>query len=241
MKTLKLSSVVVLIPVILMSMQVYGQDFLPAYDRFSGKSPVFVTLKDGTQIAGTLEDVDRKKEQIISVSVKDSAGNVQKLAATDIRNAYLKPSAYSKSGNDYLNAFKVQKWDDTYLKSGLIAEGYSYFEQANVELKGVATTLLLQLLNPGFSNKIKVFYDPYAQETGGLAMMGGDLKLTGGEDKSYYVQVGDKTAVRTKKKDYDRLFKEFYSDCPELIEKISKNPKWNDFAKHVYAYTFDCK
>jgi hypothetical protein len=220
-------------------MVAFAQDFLPSYDRFSSKSPVFLMLEDGSKITGTLMEVDRKKQQIETVTVQDSAGNVRKLAASDIKSAYLKPSAYSKIGNDYMNAMKVQKWDDDYIKPELIAEGYCYFEKANVELKGEKSTLLLQMLNPGFGSRIKVFYDPYAQETGGFGM--GDIKLTGGDDKSYYVQVGDKTAVRAKKKDYDRLYKDFYADCPAFIEKIAKDLKWNDFAKHIYAYTAECK
>lgn len=239
MKALKLPVIFTVISIVLLISEVLSQDFLPAYDRFSSKTPVYITLADGTLIAGTLEEVDRKKEQIVSVTIKDSTGNARTFSAADIKNAYLKPSAYAKTGADYENAFKVGKWDNSYIKSDLIAQGYSFFEKANVELKGGTSTLLLQLLNPGFSDKIKVFYDPYAQETGGFGM--GELKLTGGEDKSYYVQVGNKTAVRTKKKDYDRQFKEFYADCPALLEKLSGNLKWNDFSKHVYAYTFECK
>jgi hypothetical protein len=164
---------------------------------------------------------------------------MKKLQPEEIKNMYLKPSAYAKTMTGLDNATKVQTWDNTYINGDLVKEGYSYFEQAKVEFKNETTTLLLQLLNPGFSSKIKVFYDPYAQETGGFAM--GDLRLTGGEDKSYYVQVGEKIATKTKKKDYENNFKNYYADCPDLIKKIEKDVKWSDFAKHIYSYSFDCK
>lgn len=218
---------------------IQAQDFLPAYDRFSGKEPVYITLEDGTQLVGTLEGVNRKKNQIESVSFKDSVGNPKKFSADEIKSAYLRPSDYSKMMTDVMNVEKVQTWDNTYIRNDLIAQGYCYFEKAKVDIKGETSTLLLQLLNPGFSSKIKVFYDPYASETGGIGYAG--LKLTGGEDKSYYVQVGDKVARKTKKKDYDSLYKEFYSGCSELLQKLEKDHKWSDFAKHIYAFTFECK
>ena len=44
-------------------------------------------------------------------------------------------------------------------------------------------TLIPQLINPGFDDKIQVYHDPKAKETGGSALTGG---LVGGKDKSYY-------------------------------------------------------
>ena len=140
---------------------------------------------------------------------------------------------------DIENAAKVTTWDNSYLNSEIMKQGYCYFEKAKVEFKNETATLLLQLLNPGFSNKIKVFYDPYAAETGGFGI--GELQLTGGEDKSYFVQVGEIIAKRTKKKDYETLYKSFYADCPTLLQQLDKALKWTDFAKHVYIYSFDCK
>lgn len=218
---------------------ILAQDFIPAYDRFSGKAPMYVTLADDSKLEGTLDELKRKKNQVESVSIKLSNGEVKKLKPEDIKNMYLKPSTDSKITNDFDAAMKVQTWDNKYINGDLVKEGYCYFEQAKVEFKNETPTLLLQLLNPGFSSKIKVFYDPYAQETGGFAM--GDLKLTGGEDKSYYVQVGNNVAAKTKKKDYDAAFRNFYADCPDLIKKIEKDLKWSDFAKHIYAYSFECK
>jgi hypothetical protein len=196
-------------------------------------------LEDGTRLEGTLDDLDRKKNQIASVTIRDSSGTKRKLMPEQIRNMYLKPSAYSKSMTDIDAATKVQKWDNDYVNSDIMKKGYVYFEKAKVEIKNESSTLLLQLLNPGYSSKIKVFYDPYASETGGIGYAG--LSITGGDDKSYYVQVGDNTAKRIKKKDYDTAYKTFYADCPDLLNKLEKNLKWTDFAKHVYTYSFDCK
>src|SRR5690606_21823147 len=60
---------------------------------------------------------------------------------------------------------------------------YIIYQQAR--LPGKKTKyVLLQLLNPGFDSKIKVFQDPWAAETQGLTFS--DAQLTGEEDKSYF-------------------------------------------------------
>lgn len=218
---------------------IFAQDFVSAYDRFSSSATMYITLADETKLEGTLDDLKRKKNQVELVSIKLSNGEVKKMKPEEIKNMYLKPSAYAKTMTDVDAATKVQTWDNSYINSELVKEGYCYFEQAKVALKNETPTLLLQLLNPGYSSKIKVFYDPYAQETGGFGI--GDLKLTGGDDKSYYVQVGNNVATKTKKKDYETAYRNFYADCPDLIKKIEKDVKWSDFAKHIYAYSFDCK
>ena len=46
-------------------------------------------------------------------------------------------------------------------------------------------TLIPPIINPGFDDKIQVYLDPKAKETGGSALTGG---LVGGKDKSYYFQ-----------------------------------------------------
>ncbi len=53
-------------------------------------------------------------------------------------------------------------------------------------------TLLLQLLNPGFPNKIKVLFDPYAGETASFGF--GSIKLAGGGAKTYYFKKGENVA-----------------------------------------------
>ncbi len=59
------------------------------------------------------------------------------------------------------------------------------------------TRRILQLLNPGFDGKIKVFADPGAK-TGGLNI--GGLQVTGGEDRVYlFVKEGGK-AFKVKKR-----------------------------------------
>lgn len=58
--------------------QIFAQDFIPAYDRFSGKEISYIMLEDGSKVEGTLEDLDRKKGLIQEVVIKDASGKKQR-------------------------------------------------------------------------------------------------------------------------------------------------------------------
>jgi len=66
---------------VLASIAAYSQDFIPAYDRFSGKETSYLTLEDGTKIEGTLEDLDRRKGLIEEVTIKDANGKKMEVYA----------------------------------------------------------------------------------------------------------------------------------------------------------------
>ncbi|MFN8346672.1 MAG: hypothetical protein U0X91_16835 [Spirosomataceae bacterium] len=216
----------------------FSQDFIPAYDRFSGKETSYIMLEDGSKAEGTLEDLDRRKGLIEEVVIKDANGKKLKFKPEQIKAMYLMPSGFSKLSTNMDVGTKVKKWDAKYIDSEIIKKGYAYFEKAKVVLKKEPEMLLMQLLNPGFNSKIKVFHDPFAAET--MRVGFGGLTMAGGDDKSYYVQVGDLPAKKLKKKDYDDEIKVMYSNCPVLVKKIGEKIRWTEFAQHVYEYTFDC-
>ncbi|MCU0340918.1 MAG: hypothetical protein MUE30_13620 [Spirosomaceae bacterium] len=215
-----------------------AQDFIPAYDRFSGKETSYIMLEDGTKLEGTLDDLDRRKGLIEEVTIKDAAGKKIKLKPDQIKAMYLMPSGYSKLSTSLDVGTKVKKWDAKYIDSDIIKKGYAYFEKAKVALKKDQEMLLMQLLNPGYNTKIKVFQDPFAAETMRIGV--GGFTMAGGDDKSYYVQVGDQVARKVKKKEYDDLYKEFFAGCPSLLKTISEKIRWTEFSQHIYQFTFDC-
>ena len=215
---------------------ILAQDLGVGYDMFSHKKPAYVTKKDGTKVEGTVTKIKRKKGLIELVTLK-VRGKKMELNPEDIDHMYLAPSGLDKLGNALDEAYTVDKWDRQDVESDKIREGYAYFENANVDVKGTVRSLLMQLLNPGFSGKIRVYFDPFAQETTRVGFAG--LTVSGGLDKSYYVQRPGEQAFRLKKKDYKKGFEEFYSDCPALMNEYPK-PDWSDFAKHVFFYSESC-
>ncbi len=215
----------------------FGQELLEPASRFSGKKPLYITLMDGTEITGTLKDLDRKKGLITQVTIRDENGKKKKFKPEEIKFMYLMPSGFDKYVSAVSLMSDANKWGKSYVKPGLISEGYAFFEQSKVQVKKKERVLLMQVLNPTFGGDIRIYHDPFAKETASVGFAG--VKVAGGIAKSYYIRFGDNTAYRLKKKDYKKLYPTVFSDCKKMSEKFPKI-SWEDLAKHVAAYA-ECK
>lgn len=221
----------------LISFSGMAQQFLTPAWTFSHKKTSYITMKDGSTVEGTIKDLDRKKGIIEEVKLKGADGKSIKLKPEDIKHMYLPQSGFSKMGNalNFLN--DATMWDNDDLDQSMFGDGYVYIETSEVMIKKKRMTLLLQLINPHFSQKIKVYVDPAAGETMSAGI--GGIKVAGGLDKSYYVKKETaKAAVRLKKKDYDEEFKGFFSSC-STVSKLE--PKWSKFVEHVHTYATGCE
>ena len=151
---------------------------------------------------------------------------------------YLPQSGWDKFAKDMDFLSDVQKWDNKEIDQSKVADGYIYFEQAEVQVKKEKLTLMMQLLNPSFSSKIKVYHDPYANETASVGI--GGFTMAGGDDKSYYVAVRNQTAIKLMKKNYDEDFNKVFGFCTPLKNKFEKI-KWSEFEGHVYEHNQNCE
>jgi len=212
----------------------FGQKLLPGAYTFSKKKIAYITLNDGTEVEGNIKDIDRKKGLIKSIKIKDVQGEKQEFKASDISSMYLAPSGWDNFGKMYDFMYDPTKWDNDNYKQGLLKEGYAYFEQAEVEMGRKTRVLLMQLLNPSFSSKIKVYMDPWASETTSVGV--GGFKLAGGDKKSYYVKDGERMAFLLKKKDYKDNFNALFGDCKKMLP-LKKGAKWSQFDQHVFDFT----
>jgi hypothetical protein len=235
---MNIKSLLTFLLICILSSPVFSQKFLNPSFTFSHKHESYITLKNGEKLTGTLDKLRRKKGLLESVVFVDTENKTHKLSASDIAHMYLMPSGFDKfsAGMEFLS--DATMWEDNDLEKDVIGKGYVYFEQSEVLVGKKKQVLLLQLLNPSYSNKIKVYHDPYAQETASAGV--GGITMVGGDAKSYYVSKGGKTAIRLKKKNYRDLIPEFYGDCPDFVEKLGKTPRWSEFEKQVYDYSTSC-
>lgn len=219
---------------LLLTVAAQAQQLLTPSFGFSHKKTSYVTLTDGTVITGTLKDVDRKKGLIEYVNIEDGDGKKNKLKAEKIKLMYLPPTAFDNmvKATDFI--YDSQKWTQQKLDQDLIGQGYIYFENAKVKIKKKEMSLLMQLLNPTFCDKVRVYNDPLAKETTSLGF--GGVTLAGGNEKSYYVHLeGSKAAFRLYKKDYKEQFPGLWQKCPEM-KKNYPNMKWEDFTQNIIDY-----
>jgi hypothetical protein len=102
-------------------------------------------------------------------------------------------------------------------------------------LFGPQTFKICTTQQAAFCEKVKVYHDPFAKETTGLAV--GGITVAGGNDKSYYVLIdGSKAAFRLYKKDYKKEFAGLWQKCPAVVKK-NPNPTWGDLTKHIVEFT----
>ena len=218
----------------------FAQTFIPAFDRFSGKEIAYIYLEDGSKVEGTIDDLDRKKGLIEEVTILPTGQKKkQTFAPKDIKTMYLPASGFNKLNSSLDQTFNAQKWKSNDVNMEIINKGYAYFEKVKVNIKKDTEDLLMQMVNPSFSSKVKVFHDPLAQESMRFGVAG--ITMAGGDDKSYFLQVGNTIAKKIKKKEYDDEYLNLFKDCPALLQKIKDDHRWVNFDKHLLEYTTSCK
>ncbi|MBL3658370.1 hypothetical protein [Fulvivirga sediminis] len=219
-----------------------AQTFSPAFHGFSKKKTTYITKKDGTELTGRLKSLSWKKGLIKEIKFEDiEAGKKVKIKPEDIDHMYVPPSAMAKLAQKMDAATDLTKIRDNELSSEHLEDGYLYMESSKVQIKKKKVMdCMLQVVNPTFSGKIKVYNDPFAKESAAIGV--GGMTLAGGLDKSYYIKKeGETIAKKIRKKDYKKDMAELFPECPELLSKYAANPDWSEFEKFIYDYSTMCK
>ena len=217
----------------------FGQDFLDGSFTFSSKKESYITLNDGKEIVGFIDDIDRKKGLIEEITIKDMDNKKIKLKPEDVKHMYIAPSGLDKLGEGVNIMNNATKWnEDKSAHAEYIKDGYVFFESTEVMIKKEKLTLLLQLVNPGFARGIKVYFDPLAKESAGIGFSG--INVAGGGAKSYYFKKGDGVAFKMEKKNYDDEFANLYGDCPDFKKEFAKEQGWGKVENHVFFYSEKC-
>ncbi len=213
---------------------VQAQQFLPPVERFSGSKPGYLITKTGERVDFTLDDLDRKRGLIIRITGKTPDGKKFKYEAADVQELGLAPSDAAKYSSLMSSTRSIAKMQRT--KVGDATRDLVMFY--NEHLDDPDREVLVQLVNPGFDSRIRVYDDPFAAETTGFAV--GGIAVTGGMDKSFYVKTKEGKVIRLKKRNYDEMFKPLFDSCPAVMDKYAKNFAWRDFCSHVFLFDESC-
>jgi hypothetical protein len=213
-----------------------AQLFTPAFDLFSVKEVAYFTLEDGTKVEGIIHSINRTNGLIKSITLTPTGEEKKITLKSDaISNMYLPISSFNKFDNAVNHAFDKHTRG---INTAILDNGYAYFEKTKVVKKKDVEEQLLQLLNPSFSDKIKVYDIPLSKETMSTEVGGVTIALD--ENKSYFVKVGEATAIKLRKKDYDNAYVTLYKDCPTLVQKLKNDHRWSKFDEHLWAYSTQC-
>ena len=213
-----------------------GQGFIGAVSELHPSKDCIVELLDGTEMKSGMASAFIVNGYLKTVTLKDENGEKTKLKAEQIKWLKVKADFTAKldmvaEGTSSLNELIKTDFNE------IIERDYIIYEQALLP-KNKDKYRLLQLLNPGFDHRIKVYQDPNAKETAGLSM--GDIQVTGGEDKSYLVVKDGAKSELVKKSKYKKDFPELFGDCDIAQIIDSSKVKFKNFAAHVFAYDQIC-
>lgn len=200
--------------------------------------PAIVTMADGSEVSGKFGSGVLISGYLDKITIKGEDGEKLKLKPEEIIRLKIKASNLAKMAMISTSTSSIQEVTKKDFNEIRTRE-FIIFETAQRGNKA-AKLRLMQLLNPGFDSKIRVFADPNASETSGMSV--GGIKLTGGEEKSYLMVKGDDKAVVVRKATYQKNFEELYKGCLEMVKVFQgAKIKWDDVAGHVYAYNEACK
>lgn len=227
---------------LVMGFSIIAQTFSPPFQGFSRKKPTFITLKDGTEVSVYIKSLKFKKGLIDELKVSPlDGGKKVKINPEEITHMYIPPSGLAKYYQKLDAATDLTKLQDNELSSEHLDDGYLYMESSEVQVKKKKVQYcMLQVMNPTFSKKVKVYNDPLSNETASVGI--GGMKLAGGLAKSYYIKLeGEKIAKRVKKKEYKKDMEEVFTGCPAVIKKYDANPSWSEFEQFIYEYSSECE
>jgi hypothetical protein len=220
-----------------LGIQVFAQGFLTPVSQIPPKNEAYVVLFDGSRIEGTVKAYSMTNDILKSVNFEDSQGNKHKWKAAEMKELVIKTNAFSKMDMISENSESIRKMVKADF-SQVAKREYIVYEQALLPGKGHKYGLL-QLLNPGFDSRVKVYQDPSARETQGVSTNG--IRLSGGIDRSYLVVKDGTRADMIRKGAYKQQFLELFGDCGEMLTAFGgEKTKFRDFADHVFVYDQLC-
>lgn len=193
-------------------------------------------LTSGEEITGTFSGGMYVTNGLSKVTIKQQNGEKIKLTPEQIVSLKIKSSKLMKLAMISESGSSLKELANTNFND-IVNRDWIVFETAMTPRK-TDTYRILQLLNPGFDSKIKVFAEPNAK-TGAINI--GGLQVTGGEDRIYLFVKGGEKAFKVKKGSYSEDYRELYSDCPEMLSAFEGSKiKWDDVALHVFYYDQHC-
>lgn len=219
--------------ILLLSLGSIGQGLvtpLEAEDIYLMKSAT-VTLNDNSQVIGNkFTTWILNNGMLSSFTLKTLNGEKVKLNAEGVKNVKIETDERAKAMM-FMENISMNK---------IVHNDYAFLEHLDtvyyekVEVKP-GNFKLLQLLNPGFDQYIKVYLDPNANSANTSSTTGA---FGNGEDKSFYIKKGDRSFL-LKKKNYKDEFTTLFGDCQALMDMAAAKEidvKLSQMPLHIAIY-----
>lgn len=216
---------------------VYGQSFIMPLQDIPASQEIYVLTANNQTIYGKMRSSMWVSGQLKSFNMKSEDGEKLKFKAEEVLELGVRMNNWVRAQIQWEASSSIRKWKNTDLESTLNRE-WLVFER--VLMPGNSNKYsLLQILNPGFDSKIKVYENPRAAKTGTTSV--GGLAITGGEDRVHLVSIGGARSFVVRKGSYEKGFGEMFGSCPDLINEYSgEKVKFKDMAEQVWFFEGYC-
>ncbi len=223
----------VLIAILLLGLgSVKAQDFVEPFTNFVSLKECYVVTNEGDTIVGIMRGVTQSKGYITRLSLTDEFDKVHKFKAEDVKRFAIKPSGFAK-GLSALDKITSVRHVLKTRKKDMINREWVFFD-AQPKPRSKNKVALLQLLNPGFDQHIKV-YD-HINGSKSMPIKIKKVKLVGGEERTFWVVKGDSKPEIVRKASFKKSFGKLFSDSSEVVRNADRRPKFKNFAAYIHAY-----
>lgn len=217
----------------------YSQYFMPPVDEglVMTAREVYAVTTAGDTIFGRINSAMMLDGQVRSFTIKQADKSKVKLKSADVTVLAIKATNFM-NWTSAMSAPNIQRAADMDYQK-IMKREWIRFEQARLPNKDKYA--LMQLLNPDFDSKIKVYLNPNSNETSTTSING--VMLSGGEDNSYLVVTEGNQAEIYKKRKYNKeALTRLYKNCETFAaEYAGEKFKWKDFSEHVLVYDQLCE
>lgn len=220
------------VSLLVLAFQAQAQSFLTPYSTFISEKPSYVITQEGDSIYGKLRSVIEQGNFIKRINIKDENGLVHKFKAEQIKRFATQPGNFAKFETLSEQSTSLRQFIKTDFRDVMEREWLIYDRELLPRRNNKYG--LLQLLNPGFDQHIKVYDHPNGSKSMPIRLAG--IRVVGGEDRTLLVVKDNQQAVIVRKASYKQSFTDLFGDEPELIKAIDGRPKFEDFAQHIFAY-----
>lgn len=211
---------------------VMAQDFVEPFYEFISDRECYVITNDGEKITGYLGGATEWGGFVTRLRIRDEQGDLHKFKAHEVKEFAIRPGAFAKlatlaeTSTSIRHAIKTDQND-------ILDRDWIYFD-AQPMPRRKNKIALLQLLNPGFDEHIKVYHHRNGSKSAPIIV--GDIPLVGGEERTFWVVKGDSKPQIVRKASFKKSFASLFADEPDIFSSVSRRPKFKNFAKHISYY-----
>jgi len=223
--------------VIVTGISLNAQSFVTPLKSITGDATVITV--DGKTLHGKVRSSIMGTRGISRLGFTENNGTKHSFKAVDIKHLKIKVDGLARLELIDDKTSNLKKLINADFDE-IVDRQYIYYDKVVLPNKSDSYRLL-QLVNPGFDQKIKVYYNPIGQS--GTTTIG-DVVVSGNEARSYIVLKQGKpgSEVIKKAKYKKKHFSSLFGDCPKLQSMYpSKEIRFYDFAEHVVIYNSLCK